>query len=147
MTRKRVFLFLGLPVLASVGFLAWMTRGFYVTVAVPEMRELPAEYREDAKALIREHALVRPNRWTMLAVTDCFKDPFDANWYPKSPLLYTKVDAATKEVLEVAVTRGRPRGTFWSDERQLVFYRQKEGWRVGVFDRGRMVLMRDVERR
>lgn len=143
MTRKRFALFLGPPLILSLGAFAWLTRDFWVTADMPELGELPAEYREEARELVREYGLLRPNRMTADSLWRCLSNPAGDERKHFGLYVYTKKN----EVPEVVLTRPRPRGTFWPDERQLVFYQDATGCRVGVFDGGRMLEMKDLGKR
>jgi hypothetical protein len=143
MTRKRCALFLGLPLILSLGAFAWLTRNFWAAADMPELGELPAEYREEARELVREYGLLRPNRMTAAALWRCLSNPASDERKHLGPHIYAMVN----EVPEVGVTRPRPRGTFWPDERQLIFYQDAQGCRVGVFEGRRLLEMKSLGKR
>jgi hypothetical protein len=65
MKRKRALLLFGSITLLMLGYVAWCARSMYLSVPVPELLELPEEYRADAKAIVVEHGLTGPDsfRW------------------------------------------------------------------------------------
>lgn len=129
MSKKRALLFFGILTLLILAYVAWSTRWMYLHVPVPGMTELPAEYREDAKAAIREYGLTRPNRFAWEDVAACLLRPFDVRKEVSDIHVFTKMNPE----LEVGVTRGRPARRFHADDHLLIFYRLEEGWRLGVF--------------
>ena len=45
--------------LALAGYVGWCTHWLWMDAPVPELLEIPAEYREDAKELVVEHGLTK----------------------------------------------------------------------------------------
>jgi hypothetical protein len=143
MSRKRALLFFATLTVLILAFTAWATRSLYLHVPVPELLEISPEYRENAKIAVREHGLTRPNKFQLRALQACLLNPFASNPDVHHLQVYTKMN----EVFEVSVTRPRPRGAFWPDDEHLIFYRQEDGWRLGVFRRSTMVSSRMLEKK
>jgi hypothetical protein len=54
----------------------------YLTVPAPELLELPAELREDAKAIVIERGLTRPDHFDLLAFIRLLAKPYDCRTGP-----------------------------------------------------------------
>jgi hypothetical protein len=124
MKKKRALLLFGGLAALVLGYAAWCGRTFYLSVPVPELLELPEEYRADARSLIVEHGLAAP-------------DPFDRKRFLE--LLMHPYESSPRPI-RVANWSGphnfmaaRPR-RFRAKDRQVVFWSTGIGWTAMVTD-------------
>lgn len=121
MTRRRALVLSGSFAILLFGYAAWCTRSLYLGVDPPEMLELPAELRKDARAIIVARGLTRPDRFDLKVVGGLLAKPY------KSAPAEILVGPLHPEGLHVA----RPRRSHWPDEYGVQFFPGRGGWQVG----------------
>ena len=122
MRKKRaLFLFGGLAALV-LGYAAWCGRTFYLAVPVPEMLELPEDYRADARSLIEEHRLTAPDLFDRSLFLDLLKRPYEST--PKPVVVSGKAHH---------FVAARPR-RFRAEDRQVAFWSTGIDWTALVTD-------------
>jgi hypothetical protein len=111
MKRKRALLLFGSTTVLLLGYVAWCARTFYLTVPVPELREIPAPFRAEARRMVVDHALDKPDHFQLQAMLHLLARPYDCEPKP------IRIEISPFD--EINVTRER-----WSkagDNRALVF--------------------------
>jgi hypothetical protein len=61
MKKKRALLLFGSLGVLTLGYVAWCGRSLYLSVPIPELLELPEEHRAEARAIIAERGLDKPD--------------------------------------------------------------------------------------
>ena len=121
MTRKRALILSGSFAVSLAGYVAWCTRSMYLGVEPPEMLELPAELRKDAKAIIVERGLTRPDRFDLKVVKNLLAKPYNS-----APVEMLVSPLRNPEGWHV----GRPRRSHWKDEYGADFVLNAGVWQV-----------------
>ena len=121
MTRKRALILSGSFAVSLAGYVAWCTRSMYLEVEPPEMLELPAELWKDARSIIVDRRLTRPDRFDFKVVKDLLGKPY------KSAPGKILVGPLYPEGLFVT----RARRSHWPDEDGVQFFHNAGVWHVG----------------
>lgn len=122
MTRKRALLLFGSFATLLVGYVAWCTRSMYLGVDPPEMLELPAELRKDARSIIVARGLTRPDRFDLKVVKDLLAKPYKS---AREEIIVSRPYPGREEWHV-----GRPRRSHWKDEYGVDFYQDAGVWHV-----------------
>jgi hypothetical protein len=124
MKRKRaLLLFISLAALV-LGYAAWCGRTFYLSMPVPELLELPEDFRADARSLIGKHGLTAPERFDRRHFRDLLMHPYDSA--PK-PVTVARWSGSNNFIAS------RPR-RYRAEDRQVVFWSTGIGWTALVMD-------------
>ena len=137
MKKKRASLLFGSILLMLAGYTAWCGRSMYLSVPVPELLEIPEKFREDAKSIVVEHGLTRPDPFSFAVLKRLLIHPYDSA--PRTINVHTR-DLVTR------VTRFRrsPR----IEEPDLAFYPMKITWEVQARNRrGKVAPDRELKAR
>jgi hypothetical protein len=124
MKRNRAILLFGSLATLVLGYAAWCGRTFYLSVPVPDLLELPEDYRADARSVIEKHGLTAPERFDRSHFLDLLKHPYASA--PK-PVTVARWSNADNFIV------GRPR-RYRAEDRQVVFWSTGIGWTALVTD-------------
>jgi hypothetical protein len=122
--RRRAFLVFGSLTLLLAGYAGWCTHWMWMDARVPELLEIPAEYREDAKTAVAEQGLTRREpirfswKWLWLSLVNPYETP---KWRPAVQVFPEKPQGTGARVLSV---RGHDR----ERDAEILFHRELDGW-------------------
>ena len=122
MRKKRALLLFGSLAALVLGYAAWCGRTFYLAAPVPEMLELPEDYRADARSLIEKHGLTASDPFDRSHFLDLLKRPYESS--PKPVVV-------TGKAHHFVVARPR---RFRAEDRQVAFWSTGIGWTALVTD-------------
>ena len=79
MKKKRAILLFGSIAALVLGYVAWCARAFYLSVPVPELLEIPQEYRKDARLAVLDHGFTRPDPFRLEILARHLARPYDCS--------------------------------------------------------------------
>ena len=126
MKKKRAILLFGSLIVLLLGYTAWCGRTFYLTVPVPELLELPEQYREDAKSIVIERGLTRPDHFHPMALVRLLAKPYDSS--PEK----IRVECPNSSTMWII----RSRRSHWPDDVPMYLTRTQDGWRDSGYKSG-----------
>ena len=141
MKRKQVFWLFGSLTLALAGYVGWCTHWLWMDAPVPELLEIPAEYREDAKELVVAYGLTKaaPPALSWSVVWFALQQPY------RAAKLRSRVQVITpwKDGSKLVVMGFRPD----RDDTVLTFRRVPTGWNMVAERKSERILARGLEKR
>jgi hypothetical protein len=124
MKKKRALLLFGSIAAMLAGYAAWCGRTFYLSLPLPELREIPEPFRVEARRMIVDHGLAKPDHFQLQALLHLLARPYDCEPKP----VRIEIDPSN----EIGVTRER-----WSKGGQnkvLIFFLPDDSCSVLVLD-------------
>jgi hypothetical protein len=125
MKKKRAILLFASLFVLMLAYAAWCGRSMYLSVPAPDLSHLPPEYREDAKAVIIERGLTRPDPFKLAIFIRLLAKPYDSNPFP------VEVDS---RALPSHLMIWRPRRVRQPHEVAVMLFPEHGGWHVSGYD-------------
>lgn len=129
--------------LLFAGYVAWCTHWIWMDAPVPELLEIPAEYRGHAQELVVEHGLTKrdpfPITWNVVWVS--LQRPYEI---PKMRG-WIRVISSEKDGSELQVMRMR--GIPTPEDAVLTFNRERTGWSLLVVKANGEISAKGLEKR